>query len=307
MSYYALKAIQEAKESRAKTLYLGNAGMSGLPDELFELTDLEVLVLSVVGWYQDTETGENIQVGFFHSYDYNWIHTLNPKMGQLKNLKVLLLCAEKYAWDLYDLSPLKDLVNLEQLELRRIVNEGILDLSPLKDLVNLRRLRLAELHLDEPLDLSPLKNLKKLESLSIYCNAVRDLSPLADLQNLEYLNLDSVRVSDLSPLKNLKNLRTLGLDCNEIVDLSPLSNLKNLRDLSVHSVRVTDISPLSNLQNLEYLGIGMTAVRDLSPLKDLVNLKKIDITWADSITNPPLAVAEEGIEAIRRYFKEHIT
>ena len=45
MSELALQLIHEAKETHAKTLDLGNCGLTKLPDALFELVDLEVLYL----------------------------------------------------------------------------------------------------------------------------------------------------------------------------------------------------------------------------------------------------------------------
>ena len=45
MSQLALDLIHEAKRNRAKTLDLGNCGLTKLPDALFELVDLEVLYL----------------------------------------------------------------------------------------------------------------------------------------------------------------------------------------------------------------------------------------------------------------------
>ena len=51
MSKLALDLIRAAKSTRAKTLDLGNCGLTELPDELFELVDLEVLCLFTEGSY----------------------------------------------------------------------------------------------------------------------------------------------------------------------------------------------------------------------------------------------------------------
>jgi internalin A len=45
MSALALQRIREAKEQRLTRLDLGNCGLTELPDELFELTWLEELIL----------------------------------------------------------------------------------------------------------------------------------------------------------------------------------------------------------------------------------------------------------------------
>ncbi len=46
MSELALKRIREAKDKRLTHRDLGNCGLTELPDELFELTWLEELILS---------------------------------------------------------------------------------------------------------------------------------------------------------------------------------------------------------------------------------------------------------------------
>ena len=50
MSELALSLIQEAKRTRAKTLDLGNSGLTELPDALFDLVTLEVLNLCTEGY-----------------------------------------------------------------------------------------------------------------------------------------------------------------------------------------------------------------------------------------------------------------
>ena len=74
------------------------------------------------------------------------------------------------------------------------------DISPLKDLQNLE-----ELYVDETqvVDLSPLKDLQNLEELDLSKTAVSDLSPLKDLQNLAQLDIHSTQVNDLTPLKKI--------------------------------------------------------------------------------------------------------
>ena len=46
MSELALKLIREAKEKNAKELDLSRCGLTEIPDEVFELKQLETLILS---------------------------------------------------------------------------------------------------------------------------------------------------------------------------------------------------------------------------------------------------------------------
>ena len=74
MSELALKLIREAKEARATRLDLGGCGLTELPEELFELTWLEELILSSKWWGYDIEkkqgewiiTSQNREIGRAH-------------------------------------------------------------------------------------------------------------------------------------------------------------------------------------------------------------------------------------------------
>lgn len=55
MSELALRLIRKAKEKRLTSLDLGNCGLTELPDELFELTWLETLILSNEHWFWNDE------------------------------------------------------------------------------------------------------------------------------------------------------------------------------------------------------------------------------------------------------------
>ena len=116
MSQHALDLIRAAKSTRAKILDLGNCGLTELPDELFELVDLEVFYLSNEGWEYHWDLGQSFSFKSQNKGESNNIKRLSPKISQLKNLKALWANGEgRNKWDLSDLSPLKDLVNLQQL------------------------------------------------------------------------------------------------------------------------------------------------------------------------------------------------
>ena len=98
--------------------------------------------------------------------------------------------------DLTELPPeLSECVWLEVLLLHN--NKELSDLSPLKDLQNLQELRVYSTQVS---DLSPLKVLLNLQLLSVWSTKVSDLSPLKGLQNLHRLDVSSTKVSDLSPI-----------------------------------------------------------------------------------------------------------
>ncbi len=118
---------------------------------------------------------------------------LLPQISECRWLKKLNLSGNK---KVSDLSPLKDLFNLQELN---ISFTQVSDLSPLK---GLQRLEVLDAHSTQVSDLSPLKGLQKLHIFNAHFTQVTDLLPLKDLERLQILDVTSTRVSDLSPLKN---------------------------------------------------------------------------------------------------------
>ncbi len=95
----------------------------------------------------------------------------------------------------------------------------ISDLRPLAGLTNLQTLGLGANQIS---DLGPLAGLTNLQNLGLGANQISDLKPLADLTNLEWLDLMYNQISNLEPLAGLTNLELLYLYNNQIRDISPL-------------------------------------------------------------------------------------
>ncbi|MBV6447516.1 MAG: hypothetical protein FCKEOINB_01145 [Nitrosomonas sp.] len=176
MSELALQLIHEniKKHQRgedARSLDLGNCGLTGVPVEIGQCTWLEAL---------------NFARTYFHWDGKNWIVWQSQNTGEsnhlsqlpnsfsgLKNLKRLVLGGPfDRSVDLNDISIISELKNLQEFY---FWNTGVSDLSPL----------------------AGLSGLQKLDCRS---TSVSDLSPLAGLSGLQILNCNSTSVSDLSPL-----------------------------------------------------------------------------------------------------------
>ncbi len=147
MSELALKRIKEAKETRATRLDLGNCGLTELPDELFELTWLEELILSNEWFsYHNYPSEFHEIVEFTHNESQNFgkpnnIKKLSTNLSRLKKIKKLICRGnQSKRWKLNDISVLKNLKKLEYLDLEKT---DVFDLTPLSDLKNIKELRLA--------------------------------------------------------------------------------------------------------------------------------------------------------------------
>ena len=160
MSELALKLIAQAKKNRATHLDLGNCGLTELPDALFELTWLEELILNNVVRREYSFSRMGLSSNWFSSWgEVNLFKSINPKIKFLRELKKLIVHYQK---EVSDLSPLKDLINLQQIE---ISSTQVSDLSPLKDLSTLQQLYAYSTQIS---DLSPLKDLTALQQLRIH-------------------------------------------------------------------------------------------------------------------------------------------
>ncbi|HAO5827691.1 TPA: LPXTG cell wall anchor domain-containing protein [Listeria monocytogenes] len=112
----------------------------------------------------------------------------------------------------------------------------ISDLSPVKDLKNLYNLQLGGCGIS---DISSLSNLKTLTHLYLSDNNISDISPLANLTGLESLTLQNNEISDISSLSKLVRIELLNLSNNQISDVSPLSKLNGLLTASIANQSLT--------------------------------------------------------------------
>ncbi|KAL0221939.1 hypothetical protein RCL1_001793 [Eukaryota sp. TZLM3-RCL] len=211
--------------------------------------------------------------------------------ASLLSLKYLDLHA---SWEINDISLLKDLVELEYLNIKdcsvsdisvlsqfsklrdlTIYRTQVRDLSPISGLIGLSVLDAFASKVD---DVSPLLGLIYLRSLDLGHTLVTDFRGLAALTRLEKLELRGTAVEDISFVSNLRKLSQLGLASTKIVNLSPLSNIVSLKHLDLSDTQVVDVSPLANLINLEFLALTNVPISDISSLASLKALVRLDLT-----------------------------
>ena len=165
-----------------------------------------------------------------------------------------------------DLSPLADLKNLIDLDLRSNIN--LTDISVVQNLPNLTQLMLDNCNIsqDSIEIISKCTTLKKLGLPG--CSNITDISKLANLTNLQRLWLERTPITSIDAL-NINYIR-------DIKSLDALKNLTNLEGLYCHSCSITDISPLANLSKLTTLRIEDNNISDISVISKLTNLKALN-------------------------------
>lgn len=212
----AKKLIQECKKSQNPYLDLGYCGITKLKElpELFECAHIETLILSNHWW--DNEKGEVVKSqnkGIFNS-----LISISSHILKFKKLINLRICGTYFyetddwdIWNIYDISILKKLTQLQTLDL------SINQLSNISFLEDLTQLQTLVLSINQIEDISSLRGLTKLQSLDLRHNKVSDISFIEELTNLQSLYLDSNNISDISFLEKLTQLQILYLRLNQIL------------------------------------------------------------------------------------------
>jgi internalin A len=103
----------------------------------------------------------------------------------------------------------KTLTKCNTLSMLNLFYNQIVDISPLKELTNIQRLLLERNQIN---DISPLKELKNIQVLRLYKNKISDISPLKELTTIQELYLWENQINDITLLKELKNLVILMLN-----------------------------------------------------------------------------------------------
>ncbi|MCL2633641.1 MAG: leucine-rich repeat domain-containing protein [Oscillospiraceae bacterium] len=157
------------------------------------------------------------------------------KMTELESLKIIYTTGyvegDVFISEAPDLSVLSGLVNLKNLSVSVSVHYhgNLVDITPLKELINLEYL---ELNKHEIEDISALSGLTKLRELHLSRNSISDISPLEKLTNLEVLDISFNNISDISVLEHFNSLTKVSLYGNPISDRSVLFGLTNLTNLN---------------------------------------------------------------------------
>lgn len=159
---------------------------------------------------------------------------------------------------LSDLSPLRALPDLVDLEL---VPAGASDLSDLSSLKGLKLTRLIAAN--NPItDLTPLEGMP-LTDLVIWGHNVHDLTPLKGMP-LTRITCGGGPVSDLSPLEGAP-LTFVCTSWSDVHSLAPLRGCSNLELLMIEHTKITDLTPIEDMKLKELYMLG-SPMRDFNPI-----------------------------------------
>ncbi|XP_062411661.1 leucine rich repeat containing 8 VRAC subunit Db isoform X1 [Sardina pilchardus] len=282
--------------------------LSGVPDAVFDLTDLEVLKLELIPEARITAKVSQMinlqELHFYHcpakveqtafSFLRDHLRCLHVKFTDvaeiptwvylLKSLRELYLVGNLNSENnkMIGLESLRDLRHLKILHLKSNLTKiptNITDLSP--HLIKL------VVHNDgtKLLVLNSLKKMINLAELELHnCELERIPHAIFSLTNLQELDLKSNNIRTIEEIisfQHLKRLICLKLWHNKIISIPlSISHVKNLESLYLSHNKLDALpSPLFNLLKLRYLDVSHNTVAIIPPeVGFLLNLQYFAIT-----------------------------
>ncbi|MEH2393211.1 MAG: COR domain-containing protein [Nostoc sp.] len=203
-----LEIIEQAVRDKVTRLNLSGKGLTTLPPEIVQLTNLQSLYLG-----------------------NNQLSSLPPEIVQLTNLRWLDLWSNQ----LSSLPP--EIVQLTNLYTLDLSSNQLSSLPP--EIVQLTNLHTLYLSSNQLSSLPPeIVQLTNLHTLYLGSNQLSSLPPeIVQLTNLRWLDLWSNQLSSLPPeIVQLTNLRSLDLWSNQLSSLPPeFGQLTNLQSLGLGS------------------------------------------------------------------------
>jgi hypothetical protein len=206
-------------------------------------------------------------------WDYEIEATIVKEMEYEKQLEAIFLIKEIICSGKHSLKPLEHLTNLEIIHGTGNYNrngDDISDLSPLRNLINLKELNLEGCYIN---DLKPLKKLKKITELKLSHNPLKSLDGIQDLERIKILWINNCNLTSLNPINKYRKLEDFRFGNNNIFDISFIANNSRLKRLEFPNNKVQEINHLSNCSALENLTFYNNQVTDIDELSKLKNLK----------------------------------
>jgi internalin A len=270
-----LQIIEQAVRDKVTRLDLSGKGLTTLPAEIVQLTNVQTLYLDSNQLSSlPPEIGKLTNLQTLYLRD-NQLSSLPPEIGKLTNLQTLYLDSNQ----LSSLPPeIGKLTNLQTLDL------GSNQLSSLPaEIVQLTNLQYLYLY-NNPLSSLPAEivQLTNLQSLYLYNNQLSSLpAEIVQLTNLQTLYLFSNQLSSLpAEIAQLTNLQSLDLSDNQLSSLPPeIAQLTNLQSLDLSDNQLSSLPPeIGQLTNLQSLTLRSNQLSSLPrEIRQLSKLKKLDI------------------------------
>ena len=152
-----------------------------------------------------------------------------------------------------------------------------------------------------------LGRLSSLEKLTLDKNSLVELNSIGQLHELKFLTLNNNRIEAL-PEETcfLRSLKRLAVRYNRLLELpAAIGQLESLESLDLKANRLTYLpASIGQLCYLKHLDLSENSLSQLDPcICDCSRLDRLEVKQ-NPLTRPPIALAKQGMQPIRRYFHE---
>lgn len=199
-----------------------------------------------------------------------------------------------YTTNIVDLAPISTCSNLKEFV---SYSSNILTntISPLKDLANLEELNLYGTKVDDFAHLAPLTKLKKI---NIYATKpldgqTLDYDHLSAIKSLEYINAGMTEMKSVAFLKDLPNFKSIEFMGEDIKDIETLENCKTIENIMfwAHYRINLDGNKIGKAKSLKKLRFWSTdEVTNWEGLSNLTNLEELIIDGVKNCTTSANAI-----------------
>ena len=263
----ALAKIQEAKKNNATRLYLTQLGLTQIPSELSECTQLTELYLS--------ENKLTEIKGLEQLTKLTWLSLNNNELTEIKGLEQLTKLTG-LSLNSNELTEIKGLEQLTKLTWLSLDGNELTEIKGLEQLTQLTGLFLSENKLTE---IKGLDQLTKLTDLSLGSNQLTEIKGLDQLTKLTRLSLGSNQLTAIIELEQLTKLTELDLSSNQLTEIKGLDQLTQLTDLNLNGNQLTAIKGLNQLIKLTSLSLSVNLLEEIKGLDQLTQLTKLDLSY----------------------------
>jgi len=307
---YLTEELRRVRESGSKWLHLGNADLTEIPEEVYDLIFLESIDVSF-------NRLRSIPQRLWDLPKLRSVNVIGNPIESLPDGRRVIIDGPTYL-------RCRSQVVAEHISL--VIGDDSTQEdddywpSELKSARGLRHLTLGRWSLpigtthSKPSRvirkiLDSIVNLDFLESLSLrglYLGTAPE--GIRELQGLKYLGLDAIGMKELSTWIGQLNLEGLSVVDNQLSSVpDSLRNLGHLKSLNLNWNPLAQIPPLVfDLFSLESLSVMSCKIREIP--EDILRLNRLEhFNCEDNpIESPPAEVARKGLSAVRDYWRQRV-
>lgn len=254
-------ALTQQHFDNVTELVLENQNLSTMPEEFYNLFNLQVLDLSgnVFSEIPDLRNQDRL-VTIDMSNNRLTVTNMNADVSSVRNVD-------------FSNNAIVNLGNLGSFVHIQNLNISNNRMSHIDDVANLRRLQTLNFANNHVVNINPIKDCNEIVTLNASYNKIIDVTPLTKTKTLETLLINNNRLTEVNCIdRSNVNLRTLDMSNNSVSDMNPVGMALGLTTLRADNNLIEDVKPLVNLDNVTTLSLDNNLIYDVEAVGEMASL-----------------------------------